>query len=420
MSNQQKIDLKEFIAELKRKGLTSSSHFYVYIPNFGTKYDVSLCEATSLPGYTIGQSETRIYGEFVEMPHAPMYSNMNLTFLVDASMQTKLSMESWIKEVINPKTRAIGYYADYTRDVDIFATDKAGKVIYAVRLYESWPKSIGEIPLSYTTSDAMRLPVQLVYKWWNRLDLDSDGNPVEVIIEQKQEQNRYETNGIRTGVTEDGEVPTGLIQTDDQVFSSASIEENLDQFGQSVGPQFHRQSNALVEAVNQNQTLNLPENLQAKKDLIMQSKSIARDMANYGKSLTELGNQLRTDVQQPIQNMSTSLGQLQTTLSTMNSAFSALGVGSPFQSTIAKIASTSAAISTVANLKGLPGHMSNVGTSMQTTSHVFGQQVSGMQQAAGGDTAIGNAIKQIQEQFSKIGNGTSNAAAALEESSIGE
>lgn len=65
-----KSELNDFISLVRTKGLLTSSHFYVFIPNVGEKDLMMLCDATSIPGMNLMTTETRIFGEITETPHS--------------------------------------------------------------------------------------------------------------------------------------------------------------------------------------------------------------------------------------------------------------------------------------------------------------------------------------------------------------
>ena len=136
-----KTSLTEFIAHVKKVGIPTATHFFVYVPGF-QQYELCMCDSTSLPGIQLMSSEVRMFGELTTLPHAPLYQTHQMTFIADNTMAIRNRLEEWLNQVYNQKTRHIGYYDDYTKNISIYLTDKAGNVIYAVSLMEAWIQSI--------------------------------------------------------------------------------------------------------------------------------------------------------------------------------------------------------------------------------------------------------------------------------------
>lgn len=120
-----KATFNEFITRVKTVGLPSPTHFHILIPG-ETKLNLMLCESITLPGFSVMTDENRIYGELTELPTAPIYNAVTATFIMDNNAQPRTFFIDWLNRVFNRNTRAIGYYADYVKDVDIFITNKAG------------------------------------------------------------------------------------------------------------------------------------------------------------------------------------------------------------------------------------------------------------------------------------------------------
>ena len=171
--------LTDFISFVKQNGFLQASHFHVIIGGspggeLNSRDVMMLCESTNLPGLNIFTNELRVFGESRSTPYSISYSELNMNFLLDRSMKVRQYFEDWTNEVFNRSTRELGYYSNYTKDMEIYVTDKEGNIVHAVKLFECFPKSISDIALDYSSRDILRLPVSIQYKYWENMYA---GNP---------------------------------------------------------------------------------------------------------------------------------------------------------------------------------------------------------------------------------------------------
>lgn len=172
--------LTEFISAVKTKGLMPSNRFKVEFSLPGsvlnapsnTSFNPDLrnvflyCDSVQLPGLSISTTQSRTYGEFREMPYERLFDNINLSFYVDNSMDTKALFDTWIHSIQNPASRQLAYYNDYITDMTIYVLDKANKSQYSVKLYECYPKSVSPIQMDTASKDVMKLQVSINYRYW--------------------------------------------------------------------------------------------------------------------------------------------------------------------------------------------------------------------------------------------------------------
>lgn len=172
--------LSNFVASVKTKGLMQSNRFkvefslppalvnakntYNYIGDLRTV--LMFCDSVQLPGMSISTQQARIYGEFREMPYERLFENINLSFYVDNSLDSKALFDSWINSIQDPVTRQFNYYNEYITDITIYVLDKQDKERYKVKLYECYPKSVSSIQMDHSSKDVMKVQVSLNYKYW--------------------------------------------------------------------------------------------------------------------------------------------------------------------------------------------------------------------------------------------------------------
>ena len=165
--------MNEFLAAVKTEGLMRSNRFSVFfnVPasiqqTIDLRKVMLYCETAALPGVSVATVESKIFGEFREMPYGRLFENVGLQFFVDNSMTVKTLFDEWINSIQNPRTRVMNYYKNYITDIDITVYDLAEKKRYTVTLYEAYPKAIGAITLDYKDREVMRVTVSMNYKYW--------------------------------------------------------------------------------------------------------------------------------------------------------------------------------------------------------------------------------------------------------------
>ena len=171
---------KDFIAEIKTKGIARTNRFTVdFTPPRAmpenTKRMLLFCEKASLPGITFASTPNRSYGETREVIYDRMFEPITLTFHVDRAMTVKTIFDEWAMHMINPIDRTVGWYSNYVTPMTIRIQDLEDKVTYLVELQEAFPKTIGAVALdSQDNNSTMRLDVTFQYKYWNAVRIAQD------------------------------------------------------------------------------------------------------------------------------------------------------------------------------------------------------------------------------------------------------
>ena len=181
--------LNEFIASVKESGLMRTNRFLVEFNLMGDSRLIQLyCDAVNLPGLTLSTQQARTFGEFREMPYERLFENVNFTFYVDNDMSVKLMFDNWMKSIINPVTRAINYYDNYTTDITVYVLDTEDNSKYYVKLYECYPKSIAAIQMDHSAKDVMKLNVSMNYRYWTSGSSaeTAEADPVQNAVESLQ------------------------------------------------------------------------------------------------------------------------------------------------------------------------------------------------------------------------------------------
>lgn len=177
---------KDFIAEIKTKGLARTNRFTVdFTPPLAMPEDVKrmmlFCTSAQLPGINFSSATNRSYGEPREVIYERAFDPVQLTFHVDKRMTVKTIMDNWAAAIISPSDRSVGWYQDYVTDLTIRIQDLEDKITYRCVLYEAFPKTITPIELNASdNNDTIKLGVTFQYKYWYAQPMDqSDWDGIE-------------------------------------------------------------------------------------------------------------------------------------------------------------------------------------------------------------------------------------------------
>lgn len=444
-----KATLNEFIAKVKQNGLLTASHFYVIIPSFGSNSNgkdlLMFCDAADLPGVTLMTTEIRQFGEFTTLPHAPMYQPIQLSFICDATMGVKNALESWIDSVFDRNTRTFNYYDSYTKDIEIYITDKNGKDVHKVTLYEAYPTSIGNIQLDYANEQIIKVPVTIAYKWWQSSFFANDYKgdrfsfnkqlPISVPVfagsirpgvahyfngtpfngfefMQANAAMSAETQNIFTGVTETGALKGNSMLNSSFRLITGNSQKDIQNFGYNVQQTFSRAGNSMAAAYMVAPTTQQTGAVYVSQ-MAIHSKSIASDMLGYSQGLIELGRNV-SSITRPAGLIGTAVTSLGGTLQSIDGTLASLGITSmPFSKVARELYSTGGKIGVAANLRGLQGGLTTVGANMTATSSIFQQVQQELRGKEGYTSQIGDAFQSMSKVFSQNGTDTMNAANVL-------
>jgi hypothetical protein len=371
--------LNSFITHIKTVGVPLASQFSVTVPvidgavNSKAETVSFICHGATLPGHNLMTNEIRIYGEPLERPYGVSYSPVSLTFYLDNDLSALRYFNAWSDMVLNRKSRELGYYDAYTKEVEISVLDRQGKAIETYKLYEAYPKTINDIPFEYASRNTSSVVVQLVYKWWevtkeNKKIVDRNQEvPTNAFPEYGFDSLDQGTEGLgsQTGVTLPGQgspmspalpgfggVDTQLLNAGQQIISDSTRSLN------QAGNMFDMSS---VVA---------PGNNAVGADLVGLTGSLSGGFNDFGRSISQLGdtNSLQTMLPQmrgSIDNIALDSGRL-------SSIVSSLGGDMNINSDIAELMRNSNNLQTAASTDDLLPYLtssssafSNIGSSIE-------------------------------------------------------
>lgn len=126
------------------------------------------CESAQLPGRTFATMDRKTYGPVEKLPYLTTYNDIDLTFILDDDMKTKLMFDAWL-DLVNPKqTNNLNYRSTYATSMIINQYDAANKKTYSVELKDAYPISMNQLDLDWASDGVHKLTVTFAYtKWTN-------------------------------------------------------------------------------------------------------------------------------------------------------------------------------------------------------------------------------------------------------------
>ena len=143
-----------------------------------------LCEEASLPGImaNTGQTTGVLQGEGqVNYAHTKSYQDMTLGWICDADLTPLSFLNAWNKVIFpddggnaaqgKTSRNRVGYPDDYQCEITVRkaernATDTLGYVGGIYTLFNAWPYSIQSTPLSYGSSQLLKITASFYYRRW--------------------------------------------------------------------------------------------------------------------------------------------------------------------------------------------------------------------------------------------------------------
>lgn len=399
-------DLKDFISVVRTIGLPTASHFYVEFLGIVAGGDLRrmslLCDQVSLPGLNLMTQEYRTFGEILESPYGVSYGPVTLSMIVDNEASVKYFFDEWANKVFDRTTRTSGYYDNYTQDVAIALIDKKKNIVYSVMLKEAYPKSISDIQLDYGNHDVIRLNVTLTYRYWEQnSDIESARAKADELIKKQQRSSETIRNNILSGA-----------------YTGNSIESNLRDWGSinDVARQYQTYGPELAGSIGRsvNGVTNAAKGTSSLNGFSSALAGLTSNFASMGSGLGDLGKSL-SDVIAPAQAIAGSVSSVAGTLGSVNSTLSALGLGTPFSGVIANLNQTAGQLSTVSQLKGLPGHLGTIGANMTGMGGTFSNISKSISTASNAPKKFTEALNKLGFNLDRQGNNMQTGAANLDQ-----
>jgi hypothetical protein len=133
------------------------------------------CENANLPGRTFATAEQKSYGPVEKFPYETTYNDIDLTFILDDDMKTKLLFDAWLN-YINPMYNYNWRYKEnYATAITINQYSVTNELTYSVNLYDAYPISMNQLDLDWNGEGYHRLSVTFAYTYWKNNSLQALG-----------------------------------------------------------------------------------------------------------------------------------------------------------------------------------------------------------------------------------------------------
>lgn len=186
-----KAGLHDFLSLIKEQGLATHNTFRVEITiprglqnvysGYGKTLEL-LCETSEFPAIDFKVDEVFLHGATNPRPTRVHYGDMFLFFLVEQNMKVKQFIDDWYNLIIDPEYGVVSFKEDYAVVIRIYQLDKEYNEVYCVELEDAFPRSTYPMQLNYSGTQFHRLPVQIAYRKWTRIDgLWSNANNDSII-----------------------------------------------------------------------------------------------------------------------------------------------------------------------------------------------------------------------------------------------
>lgn len=389
------MSLNNFITHVKQTGMFVGNKFEIVAPfvegasNTAASTVSMLCNSVNMPGITMMSNDVRHFGEIMERPYGISYAPVSLNFYADNALTAKRYFEQWQSLIFNRETRELGYYDSFVKDVEIVVYDKSEQEIERIKLYEAYPKVVGDVPLDYSSNATSILNVQLVYKWWEALKKDqwegATANSAQQVPSFENDQYGFEGQGIAaetlsnlTGNTFGGQGtnvnPTQSFLGSDigSVFQNAGTNMNVDSIRNLT------QSSSLfdISNISSGQYPNLGA------DFSNNVQSMMGNFGNVSNGMRMMGSNI-SNIVPGINQMSGGLGGLSLDTANYGNLIGSLGGGNNLSSLANQLAQSNTYFKEVQKYTDLP-------RSLNSISGNFGNIGSAMEQSADQLLSIGN------------------------------
>ena len=165
--------LNDFITKIREEDLARSSRFEVVFTTPGKSKKgrgVSLlCEEAAIPGLISSFVPTKI-GNWTEYRiHGLEFfgDNATFTFYCDTNWGVREYFEDWIANAqIDPISKEVGFYDDYTADIEIYTLDRGDNRTGKWCLRDAFPRLINLTPVSQASDAPARATITFAYKYW--------------------------------------------------------------------------------------------------------------------------------------------------------------------------------------------------------------------------------------------------------------
>lgn len=133
------------------------------------------CENATLPGRTFATTEQKSYGPIEKYPYETTYTDMDLTFILDDDMQSKLFFDAWLNYINPTYNYNFRYKENYVTTITINQYSVNNELTYSVNLIDAYPISMNQLDLDWNGEGYHKLSMTFAYTYWKNNSLQSLG-----------------------------------------------------------------------------------------------------------------------------------------------------------------------------------------------------------------------------------------------------
>lgn len=133
------------------------------------------CESAELPGRTFATMEQKTYGPIEKYPYMTNYNDIDLTFIIDDNMESKVFFDAWLNYINPTYNNNFRYKENYATTITVNQYDVKNKLTYSVNLYDAYPISMNQLGLSWSDDSYHKLNVTFAYTYWKNNSLQALG-----------------------------------------------------------------------------------------------------------------------------------------------------------------------------------------------------------------------------------------------------
>lgn len=176
------MNVNQFVANTSQ--LASPARFMVMFGKMTSIFPRPLlmrCNLTSLPGFSMGIMERKVYGPNRKFPISQNYQELTMSFYCSPDHKERAGFEKWFSKIYDKKYFDFGFYNDYIDTINIIQLGWDGKQTYKMQLLEAYPNLISPIELDYSQQNAFeRFDVSFVYHRYQEPS-GGAGNPLNLL-----------------------------------------------------------------------------------------------------------------------------------------------------------------------------------------------------------------------------------------------
>jgi hypothetical protein len=127
-----------------------------------------LVKATSVPSTTIEEIVVEYQQINFKYGGKKTFEDWTVTMVVDSNAEIRVKLEEWSNKIHNISSSdgfRHGYFNDYKADEEFRMLGNDWEDLLVVKLYDAWPKSIGQITLDYSVQDFAQFDVTFSYMY---------------------------------------------------------------------------------------------------------------------------------------------------------------------------------------------------------------------------------------------------------------